>query len=304
MREQKQFVTGTLEGLALATHRKLLAHTLLVGTLAAGAVVQGSGQITDSRDGIEPTASATAGNHRLDRIIRDDRVRESSGIVQSTYRRRTLFTHNDSGDGPRFFAIGSAGKTRGVFTLRNAAARDWEDVAEGPNHSLWFGDIGDNARARKDVTVYKVKEPRTLTSRKVRRARYQFAYRDGAHDAESLLVRPRTGRLFIATKSRTGGAALYRAPKQLSRSSVNRLTRVGYATTAVTSGAFFPGGRRYVLRNHNWAFIYSQVGDKHPRKVRLPDRGQGESIDVTRSGRALIAGSEGRQSPVDRVTLR
>src|SRR3990170_1446604 len=121
----------------------------------------------------------------VDRTIRDDRITESSGLAASRKYRGVLYTHNDSGDGPRIFAIGPHGHTRAVLSLSGAGARDWEDIAAGPNRTLWCADIGDNAETREDVQVYRVREPDRLRSQSVDWTRYYLDYPDGRHDAEA-----------------------------------------------------------------------------------------------------------------------
>ena len=48
--------------------------------------------------------------------FRDPQIAESSGIVASATRDDVFFTHNDSGDTARFFAVDRYGCTIGVFT--------------------------------------------------------------------------------------------------------------------------------------------------------------------------------------------
>jgi hypothetical protein len=232
----------------------------------------------------------------VDRRLADDRINESSGLALSNRHRNVLYTHEDSGGGSLLYAVGGRGKTRAVLDVKSAQTRDWEDMSTGPNNSLWIGDIGDNARARNTVTVYRTKEPRRLQSGKLPSTSFEFKYPDGAHDAEALLVRPRTGRLFIATKEGSG-AGFYRAPKQLSSTKVNRLHRRMSVPTKITAGAFEPKGGGFVVRNHNFAWIYDNIHTK-PQKVKLPDMPQGESIEFTQRGRNLLAGSERRNSLV------
>lgn len=238
---------------------------------------------------------------RVDRVVQDERIRESSGLAHSTYPRNILFTHNDSGDSPRIFALDPAGRTRAVLTLSGAAARDWEDIAAGPEHSIWIGDIGDNGRARRDIRIYRITEPSRLVSQEVQWTRYRFAYPDGAHDAEALLVHPHSGRLYVVTKSRDD-AGVYRADKQLSTDGVNGLTRIASAPALVTGGAFSPDGTRLVLRGHNWAYVYESIGGD-AQSIKLPEQRQGESVDFNRPGSVLLVGSEGLRSPVHRIAV-
>jgi hypothetical protein len=251
-----------------------------------------------------PTQAAAESRARVtvDRTIRDTTIRESSGLTRSTYNRPLLWTHNDSGDSARVYAIRQNGTTRGVIRLRGASSRDWEDISSGPRHKIWVGDIGDNARRRSTISVYRFREPKVASSRAVKSTRFDFRYPDGRHDAEGLMVRPGTGRVFVVTKSRSGGH-IYRAPKRLSTRSVNRLQKLGRVPVSITAASFAPGGRRFVVSNHNWAYIYDGLGDRRPRAVRKPDTRQGESMTVTRGGGALLIGSEGVRSPVYRLRL-
>jgi hypothetical protein len=78
----------------------------------------------------------------------DPRIAESSGLVVSSSG-ELVYTHNDSGDEARVFAVGLDGRTRTTWTLPGVQTRDWEDVARGPDEQgrscLWLGDIGDNS---------------------------------------------------------------------------------------------------------------------------------------------------------------
>lgn len=231
--------------------------------------------------------------------VEDHRVVEASGISRSTYPRGLVFLHNDSGDGPRFFAVGSDGRTRATFRVRHVHARDWEDMAAGPDHTLWFGDIGDNAARRPTISVVRVREPLALQSHRVRGKVFRFRYADGPHNAEALLVRPHTGRVYVVTKARAGGG-IYRAPMHLSGRHTNVLRRVARAPVLVTGGDFAPNGRRFVLRTHNYAYFYRHIGG-HAHRVRLPDQRQGEAIGFTRGNGAVKVASEGLYQPIWRV---
>jgi hypothetical protein len=243
-------------------------------------------------------ASDSAWTHSTKvRIVSDPRIVEASGLTRSTYPRRILFVHNDSGDTARFFAISRSGATAAVFNLPSAPSLDWEDDASGPNHTLWFGDIGDN-RLRKDfISVVRVKEPRYLHSRNLASTTFKLKYPNGAHNAEALLVRPNSGVLYVVTKDHNGGT-IYKAPFPLVWGKVNMLKAVAKAPQVVTGGDFAPSGKLFVLRTYSKAYIYSRVGGA-PRVVSLPSTG--ESIGFNRAGNALLIGSEGRSKPIWRI---
>ncbi|WP_067437824.1 glycoside hydrolase family 26 protein [Nocardioides jensenii] len=244
------------------------------------------------------TAAALA---PVNRRILDSRVTESSGLAHSTYRRNTLFTHNDSGDRPRVFAVRGNGTTKAVITLRGAKSYDWEDMSTGPNHTLWVGDTGDNARSRSSIQVYRFREPSALYNRTVKATRFRFVYPDGHHDSEGMMVHPRTGRVFIVSKQDRG--AVYVAPRRLSTTKVNRLRKLRGAPTKVTSATFNPSGRGYAIGTYGSAYTYRTLTSR-ARKVSVPSRRQGESLEYNRTGGRLLAGSEGSKSPVYQVAAR
>ena len=233
------------------------------------------------------------------RQVHDPRITEASGLTRSTWPRATIMVHNDSGDTSRFFALSRTGATLAVFTLPSAPHNDWEDTASGPNHTLWFGDIGDNSVHRRTISVIRVKEPRQLSSGRLASKTFTLTYPDGAHNAEGLMVRPRSGRVYIVTKDSSGGH-IYRAPKTLRAGATNRLTKVASAPATVTGADFSPKGKLFVLRTYTRAYLYRGIGKPAHRVIRLPS--SGESIGFNRSGRAINIGSEGADQPIWRIT--
>ncbi len=225
--------------------------------------------------------------------VQDTRISENSGMSRSTYRRPTIFIHNDSGGGPQFFAVNPRScRTKAVFDVPGAPAKDWEDMASGPGNTLWFGDIGGN-KGRSEINVVRVREPKKLKSRALKHVAFRLAYPDGEHNAEAMMIRPRTGRIFIITKA-PSGAGIYRAPKQLKRKGVNRLTRIADAGQGLSGADFARSGKLFVLRSYRFALVYSKLGGE-PIKVRLPPKAEhpmGESVTFNRAGE-LIFGAEG-----------
>ena len=140
--------------------------------------------------------------------IDDDEVFESSGLVDTG---RVVYTINDSGDDAVVYGL-DPGSGRPVSRTTYAdSVEDVEAIAPGRDGRVWVGDIGDNRRRRDDVTVYRV-DPRDGEHPGTA---HRLTYPDGAHDAETLLVHPRTGRVFVVSKSPFGGT-VYAAPRTLS----------------------------------------------------------------------------------------
>ena len=61
--------------------------------------------------------------------IKTAEITESSGIVASRCQADVFWTHNDSGDGAFVFAFDAAGAHLGVWQVKGAKNRDWEDLA-------------------------------------------------------------------------------------------------------------------------------------------------------------------------------
>ena len=177
--------------------------------------------------------------------------RETSGIAASRRANGVWWLHNDSGDSARVFAVGNDGRDLGEYALTGAAAVDWEDIAVGPGPAagvsyVYLADIGDNARSRTAVQVYRVPEPLVDTFGTPGPPlalggveNLTFTYPDGPHDAEALLVDPSTGQLFVITKDLNGGVArVFRAPAGLGAGSTTVLTPV--ATVSLGAGRESP----------------------------------------------------------------
>ncbi|HJQ66770.1 MAG TPA: hypothetical protein VJ816_10350 [Gemmatimonadales bacterium] len=159
--------------------------------------------------------------------FKSPRVTESSGVVVSRGHAGTLWTHNDSGDGPYLYATDSSGNDYGAIRVSGAEATDWEDMASGPCPAgragatcLYIADTGDNLEQRKSVTIYAVPEPepsRTAadTQRVTAAARaLRLRYPDGSHDVEAIYVSPRDTAVYLVSKGRGGSVALYRVARR------------------------------------------------------------------------------------------
>jgi hypothetical protein len=227
----------------------------------------------------------------------DDRIDESSGLA---VRRGRVLTVNDSGDGAHVYWVDPrSGRTTAVTTYDDEEPTDVEAVAPGRGGTVWVADIGDNHRLRSTVTVHRL----PLAPGRVHARRFELAYPGPAHDAETLLVHPRTGRLFVVTKVPFLGGEVSRAPARLDAHQVNELTRVGDAPSLVTDGAFLPGGRHVVLRTYATATVLSYPGFEPVRTFPLPEQELGEGVAPPGADDRLWLSSEGPGTQVLEVRI-
>ncbi|MFF5633673.1 WD40 repeat domain-containing protein [Streptomyces sp. NPDC012825] len=253
-----------------------------------------------------PAAHARAEGPQPDRdfTIEDPRITESSGLAASRAHPGIYWTHNDQ-DAPLIYGVDSrTGKTVATLTMEGVGTpRDMEAISVGPDGDVYVGDIGDNLGGSWDhVWIYRFPEPKVLKDQKVTAEQYVVKYADGPRDAEALMVHPKTGRVYVASKNQDGGG-LYAGPERLSSSGTNVFRRVDEVPW-VTDGAFSPDGGRLVLRGYfsaqEYAWKDGRPGDGGT-SVGAPFQGQAESVTYTADGSALMFGSEGRNSRVLRV---
>jgi hypothetical protein len=241
--------------------------------------------------------------------FQDDRIAESSGLAPSLRHEGVWWTHNDSGDfAAEVYAVNEEGETVATVAL-NVELRDWEaiSVAVGPEGepAVFVGDIGDNfGGSWPNVRVYHFTEPEVLGDMALDPAVFTFTYEDGGRDAEGMMIDPRDGRLYVVSKEFAG--SVYAAPENLDPAGENVLSRVDSAPLFATDAAFSPDGTRYAIRTYWGVTLYDSTDGVPGRSVGsfdLPEMEQGESVAFTPDGTALMAGTEGMNSPVWRVPL-
>ncbi|GAB6900496.1 hypothetical protein [Kineosporia succinea] len=253
---------------------------------------------------------------RVDRVISDPRILESSGLAPSLLHDDVLWTHNDSGGLNQIYAIAKDGSTAATVTIAGEDARDWEAVtswkAADGTAMIAVGDIGDNNGVHDYVRIAIIEEPSALADTTVSPVRVlRLTYPGGARDAETLMADPSTGRLYVVSKT-LFGSEVYAVPTSLwpsgrGSSKITRMKKVASTGASfVTDGAFLPDGN-IVLRGYGNVSVVESPRDADGGRLRtlasaaLPDQEQGESIAVM-DGYALV-GSEGADQPVLRVNI-
>lgn len=238
--------------------------------------------------------------HRVVFAFADERITESSGLLDAG---RLMYTVNDSGDDPVIYAVDKrSGATVAVTWYSSGDVDDVEAIAPAPGGGVWVGDIGDNDEERSTIAVYRTEPlaaPRTradaldgqgpVVEERAPADRFSLGYPDEAHNAETLLVHPGTGRLYVVTKE-LGGGAVYAAPQPLERGSVNELSQVGELPGYLVDGAFFPDGRHVMLRSYATAAVYTFPALREVGRMRLPAQRLGEGLAISGADRIYLSG--------------
>ncbi len=282
----------------------------------------------ESTDNQQAQSHGPYGLARVVGSIQNPSVKESSGLVASQATPGAYWTHNDSGDGPFIYAISAEGQPLGTWRVTGAEADDWEDISIGPGleagkNYLYIGDIGDNDLARKEITIYRVLEPKpdaslsgsTKKNPEVTEPaeRITLRYPGQKHDAEALLVNPQTGAVYIVTKEALGNPTVYEAAAPLSTTEPVTLKSLGELKIRslfggiITGGSISPDGKRVALCDYFQAYELSLPAESQNFddiwKQRLVSfnfgkREQGESIAYRLDGQAVLGTSEGKRAQV------
>ncbi len=117
------------------------------------------------------------------------------------------------------FALNEKGEKLGTWKVSGAKNKDWEDIAafQDPKTGkcfLYIGDIGNNERLKSEMTIYRVAEPPVSAADATSSAKnpnetesadaIKLSYPDIRHDAETLMVHPVTGDIYILSKEFDG----------------------------------------------------------------------------------------------------
>ena len=253
---------------------------------------------------------------------------ELSGLAASARHPGVLWTHNDSGNAFRLFAINELGEVLATLTLtgvepKDIARLDLEDIAVGPcapgegRSCLFLADTGDNLERRQRARIFRLPEPETVADATVPVETLAFTYPDEAHDAESLIIEPHSGRLAVITKERDSLGEVF-ALDGLAPDTVVKATRLGelHAPGDVdfrtTAAALHESGQRLLLRTYTRVWELRRPGatrleellQGEVAEVPGPSQAQSEAITWLPGGRSFLLGSEFAGQLLYRVDCR
>lgn len=302
--------------MAAATVAPLVAAlTVAVASLPVAAQPSSTGQ-PDDQAGIEvpePVPGEAACT------IADPRLLELSGLVALD---DSYVVINDGGQAPEaqpIFFLDQECQVIDEIPYSAPGSRDPEALAHDRDAGvLWVGDIGDNfettgLQERPTVAFWRI----DLAGDRIP-VIHRFAYPDGPHDAEALIL-DQDGVPVIVTKELDGPAGLYRPAAEMVANNPHEqavpLERVGEfdppdtgssnalgpaGRRTITGGAVSPERDRVVLRTYADAFefdvtdgdVVGAISAGTPRVTPLPDEPQGEAITYTPDGQDFLTVSE------------
>lgn len=278
-----------------------------------------SADARSSGDGALPTSEVCVGHYLpadAQGVPAYPSLVEASGLVASRSRPDLFWLHNDSGDAPVLYAVGSDGRQRGRLTVPTEAI-DWEDLAtaacpSGGGSCLWIADVGDNQLVRAQSVVYAVREPSTDGDQAAERVwSFPIRYPGGTVNSEALIVAPSGDRFWIFEKVEGEEARIFEHPGPLNDGQLATMQTIlslrapGVAIEGgrlLTGAALHPSGERVLLRTYTGSFEYrldaplafATMNDSAPMTVAfgpISER-QGEAITYDASGQAIWTISE------------
>lgn len=249
-------------------------------------------------------------------------INETSGMVVTD---SIIWLHNDSGDSATIYAISKEGTYLGKADIKDAYAKDWEEMTsftkEGKQYLL-IGDIGDNRERKEKLELYVLPIPDKPADSSLS---YSFSvqYDVGPKDAEAMFVDHNTNELIIYTKGREGTSYWLKAPLPTEDTTIKMIkfheekrrkfspkTRKAMAKL-ITSADISPDGRWIVTRDYLQAKMWY-----HPEgqdiattlkqtncKIPLPLQEQGETIAFAPDGKSLWTLSEGSRPILYQIEL-
>jgi hypothetical protein len=234
-------------------------------------------------------------------------LEEVSGLVASHRYPNRLYVHTDSGGEAAVFVLDTLGNELGRLDLSGLKNRDWEDIAigPGPNGSsyIYVAEIGDNEAKHEEISLYRFAEPELLQvipSTAIDQVKLQFP--GGPKDAETFLVDPVSGELFLVSKRDTKNT-LYRVPADGFEKGEAVLEKLhSFDFTSSVAGDVSRDGSQVLIKTYLAVFYWkrtekqSLVEALQAAPIRLPylPEPQGEAIGFNFKGNAYFTLSEKR----------
>ena len=249
-----------------------------------------------------------------------------SGMAASWRNPGVLFALNDMTEA-RVYALAPDGRLLARFALASAGAVDLEDMGVGPcsgGTCVYLADIGGNLSPRTEFAILRIAEPTVSAAGStgttmVTFERFRFAYPDGSHNAEGLLVDPGSGAIYVVTKLAAGQAsAVYGLPNPLSATALNMARKIADLSVPrsgdmpATAASAHPCGRGFLVRTGNTAYefriaagaAFESAFAVTPTAVPVGTEPQSEAISYRTDGLGYYSSGETASAPIFAVACQ
>jgi hypothetical protein len=246
-----------------------------------------------------------------------------SGIGASLRNAGVVYVHNDR-NVAQFSAVSEAGTLLGTFNVTGVTVDDIEDMAVAhcpAGTCVYIADVGGNISPRTQFAVIRAPEPQVDVNApggttSIAGERLVFSYPDGAnHNAESILVDPRSDTIYVITKVAAGmPSAVYKFPatfggSALTATKVVDLTVPKSTDREATSASAHPCEPAFLLRTYNTLYEFRAAPGASleaafaatPVVVPVATETQGEGVTYRADGRGYLTTTEGSQPALNRV---
>jgi hypothetical protein len=286
-------------------------------------------------DSIKPSSAEPAASgpffppKTIGKIANPDIV-EASGLAASKCQPGVFWTHNDSGDDAFLFAINTAGENLGTWRVANSQNEDWEDIAAFKDSEgkcfVYIGDIGNNGGKHRVDAIYRVTEPtvsdstRNTTKKNAPETQpaevMNFDYPSKVHDAETLIVHPNSGDIYVLSKSRKDPSTVYKLSPNFGSNETQQATPIAEIKVPsipfglLTGGDAASDGRRVVLCDYLDGYEltlpsgdnnFDDIWKQTPIRIDLGPRDTGEAVAYSLDGNSIYATTEGKNAPIIEV---
>lgn len=242
-------------------------------------------------------------------------IKENSGMT--TIIDSTMWFVEDSGNDNILYKVNHKGQLLRELTIKNVANHDWEDLAKDDKQNVYIGDFGNNDNLRKNLSIYKIPNPETVSGNEITAEIISFYYPEQKDfppkkdelffDAESLFYFK--DHLYIITKNRShpfnGEAFLYRVPAKKGHYAAEYLdvftAKAGKKKANITSADISPDGKTLVLLSNGFLWVFTDFKDDHffEGRVKVIDLGirtQLESVTFTDNHNLLLSDERSKKT--------
>lgn len=242
-------------------------------------------------------------------------IKENSGMT--TIVDSTMWFVEDSGNDNILYKVNHKGQLLRELVVKNVKNHDWEDLAKDDKQNVYIGDFGNNDNLRKNLSIYKIPNPETVSGNEIEAEKISFYYPEQKDfpptkdkllfDAESLFYFK--DHLYIITKNRShpfnGEAFLYRVPAKKGHYAAEYLdvftAKVGKKKANITSADISPDGKTVVLLSNGFLWVFTDFKDDHffegrVKGIDLGVRTQLESVTFTDNYNLLLSDERSKKT--------